>query len=197
MERDATLKDPDVLAVKALIETTQDYSEPLANSGAAVQTSPLRRTAAGDTPKTTAHSKSIASFFAERIKSYEPNRRVILGTSFVLLVILRPWLVLGWSLAAAFALLLCYLLAGPDRFWRRVIALHAAYARRRPARARRLKLKACWYARKWDRFIQRLPQGLADTMASPDLRGLMQADERHDAVIAARLKRMDCDPSIQ
>jgi hypothetical protein len=135
----------------------------------------------------------FARLALERAKTYDPDTKTILRTSLVLLLILRPFLVIGWTLFAAFVVILTYLFMGPDQFWRQIIALHRAFARRRPEAARVLKLRAYVIARKWDSLLCWVPQGLADMLRSPDLRELIAADARHDEAMAKRLGRLGED----
>ena len=138
----------------------------------------------------------LAHAAIDKAKAYDPDRKTILRTSFILLLILRPFLLIGWALFGAFTVILSYLFMGPDRFWRQIIALHRAFARRRPDAARVLKLRAYVIARKWDSLLRWVPQGLADMLRSPDLRELIAADARHDEAMAKRLGRLGDDLAV-
>ena len=128
-----------------------------------------------------------------KVRTYRPERKSILLTSLVLLVLLKPFMMIGWSLVAAFALLLTFLFLGGDRFWRMVIVLFRAFARRNPSAARVVKLRAYVIARKWNRLMEWVPQGLADCISAPDLREMIAADARHEVALHDRLNRLNRD----
>jgi hypothetical protein len=127
------------------------------------------------------------------LKSYRPQRKSILLTSAVLLLILQPRFVLGWLAFAVVLLLACYLLLGADAFWRKAVGLFAVIERYQPKAARRWKLRAYAFSKRWDRHLKKLPDPIADKLRLPDLRGLLAADDRHQAVLDARLSRLNSD----
>jgi hypothetical protein len=159
---------------------------------------PRQRSAASEAEPT---PKPASPGFGARIKqaglrkmrSYQPRTKVVLGTSFVLLLFLHPGATIGWLLFALIFLVALYLIVGEDRFWRAVAAVHGRYARISPGGARRLKVRAQLAARKWNRWVLVLPQGLADSLQAPDVRALVMAEARHDAVLTERLSRLDRD----
>jgi len=198
--RNSTQADPDVLAVKNLLSGTLDDQEVAAVERKVAERQRTASATAISEPQEVSYKSRlavIANWLSSKIRSYEPNRKVILWTSLGLLLVLRPGLVIGWSLFAMFLLLVSYLLSGHDRFWRHVVRLYRSFARRQPQAARRLKVRAYLFARKWDRMLEWLPQGLADTLKSPDLRELMSADARHDSAVADRLTRMGDNAAIR
>lgn len=129
-------------------------------------------------------------------KTYRPKRKVIMGTSGALIVLLYPVAVMGWLLVIGILCLALYLIIGQERFWRGIIALFQAYAKKRPGRARVLKVRAYLVAKRWDRAVDWLPDGLADVLRAPDLRAIVAADARHDAVLSDRLGRLHTDRAI-
>jgi hypothetical protein len=108
----------------------------------------------------------------------------------VLLLLLHPLAFIGWCVVAAILALAFYLIIGEDRFWRGVVAAHVRFAGLNPVAARRLKVRARLVARRWDRWIAYLPAGMADVLRSPDVRALVLAEKRHDAVLSDRLSRL-------
>jgi hypothetical protein len=128
-----------------------------------------------------------------RALAYRPERRSVLLTASVLLVLLRPGLVLAALLLCGILVAACYCSLGADAFWRRLLGLHQAWARRQPEPARRAWLRAMLLSRKWERLIARWPDRLADRLRPPDLRGLLAADARHHAALSDRLGRLQQD----
>jgi hypothetical protein len=128
-----------------------------------------------------------------KIKTYRPNRRAIVWTSVILLLLLHPVAFVGWTLVAAIFLLAGYLMVGEDAFWRGVISMHGRYARVSPEAARRLRVQARLFARRWDRGLHWLPDRMADSLRAPDVRSLVVADARHEAAMLDRLRRLNTD----
>ena len=187
--------------VKRQVEQPKVAPQPAAAQSVApapVKRRKPKRPASGKQPSQIAVWADIAYRFAyEKVTSYRPDRKSIFWTSLVLLVLLRPGLVFGWSLVAALSLLLFYLFMGPDRFWRWVIARFRRFARRRPEAARRLKCRAYVLARKWDSWLTWAPQGFADQFRSPDLREMIVADQRHAEIMAERLTQLERDVPVR
>ena len=125
-----------------------------------------------------------------RIKTYRPERKRILLTSLVLLLLLKPFFVIGWTAVGFIAVVLTFAILGADAFWRKVIDLYRLFARRKPAAARQLKIRAYLVARKWDRILQLAPAGLADQLRPPDLRDIVAADARHETAMQDRLQKI-------
>lgn len=145
------------------------------------------------TPASPGLAARMAQAAVRKMRSYRPRTKIILGTSFVLLLLLHPGATIGWLLFALIFLVALYLIVGEDRFCRAVAALHGRYARVSPGAARRLRVRAQLAARKWNRWVLVLPQGLADSLQAPDVRALVMAEARHDAVLTERLGRLDRD----
>lgn len=132
----------------------------------------------------------VTEFLWTRIKAYRPQRKSILLTSLVLLLVLQPGLVFGWTLAFISALAFCYFVMGGDAFWRKVVTVFKAWERRQPAPARGLKLRAYLFSKKWQKLLSKFPDRMTDALQLPELRGLLAADEKHDAALTARLNSL-------
>ena len=158
---------------------------------------PIAATAKNESSLIAIWAGGVFRFARRKVMSYRPDRKAILWTSLVLLLLLRPGLVFGWSLVAVLSLLLVYLFMGPDRFWRWVIVRFQRFARRHPEAARRLKCRAYVLARKWDSLLAWAPQGFADQFRSPDLREIIVADRRHAAIMAERLTQLERDIPVR
>lgn len=129
-----------------------------------------------------------------RVKAYDPDAKTIVWTSVVLMLLLQPVFVLGWSLALIAMVLAVYWLIGGDQFWRRVIRAYELAEPRWPVAARQAKLRGYAAAKKWDRLLSRLPVAVSDRLRVPDLRDVIAADAAHDAVMSDRLTRLERDP---
>jgi hypothetical protein len=145
---------------------------------------------AGKTERQTGQIAELLTRLPGSIKAYRPRARIVIATSMLLLLLLYPVAVIGWAVVAAIFLLALYLIVGEDRFWLGAVSLHGRYARINPAGGRRLRVRARLAARRWDRWVAYLPDRLADTLRSPDVRALVLAERRHDAVLTDRLNRL-------
>ena len=220
-EENGVLNDADIQAVRTLIaENATDASAPRvgaleARSTVASKLEDLltsRRAGVAQFPELagqaeTVCEKSTGKFkrFArdaahaslQSIKSYRPERRRIFWTSLILMLLLQPFLILGWSLAAGAAVLIYYLSVGGDAFWCKVLSVYSWMQKRWPDTARKIKLRAFVLGRRWDRVLLELPAGLADHLRPPDLRQMMAADAQHDAALNDRLSRLREEPAAR
>lgn len=169
-----------------------------APSQTAPQQSPSQPAATTPKPPSRAAVLARQAFFfcLARIKAYRPERKRILLTSLVLMLLLKPFFVIGWTTVAIMAVVVTFAIMGADEFWRKVVELYQRFARWRPDTARVLKLRAYVWARKWNRLLRFVPDGLADQMRPPDLRELMVADAKHASAMQDRLQRLNKDDAI-
>lgn len=135
----------------------------------------------------------VARLLLARARRYRPESKRILWTSLVLMLLLQPFFVFGWSLAIIACVFALYYFMGADAFWRRVIDGYRRYHSRFPEIARQAKLRAYVVAKRWDRFLNRLPVAVSDQLRVPDLRHVMAADAAHEAAMSDRLTRIDHD----
>ncbi|WP_156874841.1 hypothetical protein [Sulfitobacter alexandrii] len=124
------------------------------------------------------------------VTGYRPTPRHIVIGACALIVVLRPWLVLGLALLGLFVMTGVFLILGYDGFWRRAMGLARWYARRHPSRAVELHRKLDSFAMKWDAILDRFPEGTVDGLYLPDFGDLAEADSRHDAAMDRRLSEM-------
>jgi hypothetical protein len=157
---------------------------------AQVAPAPQVATEAVKTEQQTGNIAERLSRLPDSIKTYRPSARTVIATCMLLLLLLYPVAVIGWTVVAAIFLLALYLIVGETRFWLGVVSLHGRYTRINPAAGRRLKVRARLTARRWDRWVAYLPDTLADTLRSPDVRALVLAERCHDAVMTDRLNRL-------
>ena len=125
-----------------------------------------------------------------RVVGYRPTRKHILWAVFALIVIMRPWLVIGLFFLGLMIIGIAFLILGYDGFWLRGMALGRWYARRRPARAVVIHQKLDDFAMRWDAVLDRFPEGSVDGLYLPDFGALAEADARHDAAMERRLAGM-------
>jgi hypothetical protein len=121
---------------------------------------------------------------------FKVNRKYVFGGALILLALLRPmWVVLFliFSLIVGAA---CFTIMGADRTWSKVMGPFKKFAARSPDRAHRMAARLDSFALRWDGFLDRFPEGTVDWLYLPDFRSLQDADERHDAVVDARLSRL-------
>lgn len=220
-EENGVLNDADIRAVRTLIaENATDASAPKvgtveARSTVATKLEDLlirRRAGVAQFPelagpaepvseKSTGKFKQFARDGAyaslQSIKSYRPERRRIFRTSLILMLLLQPFLILGWSLAAGAAVMIYYLSVGGDAFWCKVLSVYSWMQKRWPETARAIKLRAFVLGRRWDRVLLDLPSGMADHLRPPDLRQMIAADAQHDAALNDRLNRLREEPAAR
>ena len=202
--RSQTMMDADLLAVREMMAAAQSEGRPSDVEASAsrpraprgekfAKTMPRLAPQPVSEPAQQGRSARLAGFAWQRVRAYRPQRKRVLLTSLVLLFLLQPMFVLGWTAFGVVAVLICYHAMGGDAFWQRIVTLFRALERRRPAVARRIKLRSYAFSKKWERQIDRLPLQLADSLRLPDLRHLLAAEERHDAVLSDRLRKLSGD----
>ena len=129
-----------------------------------------------------------------RLKSalhgYRPTPRHIVLAALCLMVLFRPWLVLGIIFLSLFGITVVFLILGYDGFWHRAMGLARWYARRRPSRASELHRKLDAFAMRWDAILDRFPEGSVDGLYLPDFGELASADLRHDEALDRRFANM-------
>ena len=197
-----TKLDADLLAVRKVIEdngddvvsTARGETNTRADLRGRAALPPLEETAeppgrsSGRSVKQLVRAGCHAAYL--RAKAYRPERKRILWTSLVLMLLLQPFFVIGWSLFCVGLVVALYLLWGGNVFWRRLIAIYQKAAHRWPEPARHIKLRAYVMGKKWDWILDRVPDRIADQLRGPDLRRIIAADAQHDAVMSERLTRL-------
>ncbi len=195
-------EDAAVQAVRTLIE---DEAAPLETVSAednvtsvrAAQLPPLAaaedNVPADETSILRRHLEPAWQEMLARIKAYRPDRKRILWTSLVLMLLLQPFFVFGWSLFVIVLVWAVYVFWGGDVFWRRIIAMYYWGHQRWPETARQVKLRAYVMGKKWDWILDRAPDRLADYLRGPDVRRIIAADAEHHAAMSDRLTRLNRD----
>lgn len=123
-----------------------------------------------------------------RLRGYRPTPKQVILACLVLVVLLRPWLMVGLLFGVVALLLGLFLALGYDGFWRRAMGLGRWYAGRNPARAVALHARLDAFAMRWDAVLDRFPEGTVDGLYLPDFGEMASADARHDAALARRFE---------
>ena len=169
--------DPDIVAVRHLLAAEQETASDIETTDTAVKHSETQRS-------------SVAGRLISAVRSYRPDRRSVLLTAAVLLVLLQPGLVAGIGLLILASVLLAYFGMGHEAFWARALGCFAIMRRWAPDTGRVLRVRLWVAARRWNRLTGLLPESLAQRLRLPDVRGIAAATERHDAVLTDRLSRL-------
>lgn len=140
--------------------------------------------------KAKAKSDGAQDGLVQRLKAkvlgYRPTALHIVLGCFAMMVIFRPWLVLGIMFLTGFVITGIFMILGYDGFWRRAMGLARWYARKRPERSFEMHRKLDSFAMKWDAVLDRFPEGSVDGLYLPDFGDLAAADARHDAALDRR-----------
>ncbi|WP_299025239.1 hypothetical protein [uncultured Sulfitobacter sp.] len=126
----------------------------------------------------------------DRLRGYRPTPAHIALGAFALLVLMRPWLVLGLTFIFLFIMVGVFLILGYDGFWQGMMKVGRWYANRRPARAAVLHARLDAFAMRWDAVLDRFPEGTVDAFYLPDFGDLATAERRHDDALERRLAGM-------
>jgi hypothetical protein len=134
-----------------------------------------------------AKSKGGGNAIVDRIRAYRPTPMQIFLAVLALIVVTRPWLVLGLLFLSIIILTGVFLITGYDGFWQGVVRISRWYANRRPARAAVIHARLDRFAVRWDSILDRFPEGTVDALYLPDFGDLAQADVRHGEALDRRL----------
>lgn len=136
---------------------------------------------------------NIIARIKQRIHDYRFKPKHAVFAVFALLIVMKPWLVLGVLFLCLFVFLGVFLIVGYDRFWQGVMKANRWYANRRPARAAVLHARLDHFAMRWDAILDRFPEGTVDGLYLPDFGEMDQAEKRHDAALERRLAGLQND----
>lgn len=149
----------------------------------------LSRRTDGAKPKT-APRGGLWGKLTALVAGYRPTPAHIAIAALVLLVIMRPWLILGLIFITLFITVGVFLVVGYDGFWQGVMKAARWYANRRPERAVAMHARLDRFAMGWDAVLDRFPEGMVDALYLPDFGELATADRRHEEAIERRLAGM-------
>lgn len=122
-----------------------------------------------------------------RVRGYRPKPAHLALGAFAILVVTRPWLVLGLTFLFLFIMVGVFLMVGYDGFWQGVMKANRWYANRRPSRAAVLHARLDRFAMRWDAVLDRFPEGTVDGLYLPDFGEMAIAEQRHDEALERRL----------
>ncbi len=193
--------DADLLAVRNLIAQTdklqakplQTPRDPLPKQSVVDTTGARRPVQKSSSSGLKSNAKRVAKILWARIKAYRPECKSVLLTSMVLLLILKPFMVLGWVVCFVAMIVFFHFVLGSDDFWRRIAKMFKAWERVQPKQARVLKLRTYAATKKWEKMASKLPSWIAHYLRPPDLRGLLAAERRHNTALNQRLSRLQQD----
>ncbi|MEL7258994.1 MAG: hypothetical protein AAFN80_14280 [Pseudomonadota bacterium] len=97
-----------------------------------------------------------------------------------LIVILRPWLVLGVTVTLLMVFAITYLSLGHERFTEILLARWLRFKKRNPQKAEQYFTKATQLVEQYNAKVARLPKALAERLTLPDLAELEKEDDRPD-----------------
>lgn len=132
-------------------------------------------------------STAQTAVLLERVKGYRPTKAHIALGVLLLLILFRPWLMLGIVFLSVFILIGVLLMVGYDGFWQGVMRACRWYGRRRPSRSAAIHERLDRFAMRWDAVLDKFPEGTVDSLYLPDFSELATADARHDAALERRL----------
>ena len=204
-ERTASELDPDSLAaIRGLLDAEATVvPQPVAERQAERASSGMHDDDAKPRPQRPAMAAQADDPVADRkrnsakgaglkpsVMSYRPTPKHVILAGIALLVLFRPWLVVGLLLLSLFVMVGVFLILGYDGFWRRAMGAARWYAQRRPDRAVELHRKLDNFAMKWDAILDRFPEGSVDGLYLPDFGDLATADKRHDEALDRRFANL-------
>lgn len=121
------------------------------------------------------------------LSGYRPKPAHIALGLLALVVLMRPWLVIGLLALTGFILAAVFLIAGYDGFWHGVMRSNRWYAKRRPERAAVILARLDRFAMRWDAVLDRFPEGTVDGLYLPDFGDMDAAERRHSEAMDRRL----------
>jgi len=125
-----------------------------------------------------------------KILTYRPSVKHVVLASLALLILFRPWLMLGLLFLSAFIVTGIFLILGYDGFWHRVMAVARWSARKHPSRSAEMHRKLDNFAMRFDAFLDRFPEGSVDGLYLPDFGDVAAADARHDEALDRRFDKL-------
>lgn len=125
----------------------------------------------------TRHAKPGADNLKDRILSYRPTRKHILIGAFVIVMVMRPWLIPGLLFVTFWVGLIAWLTLGPDRIMEWIGNAWDKLSTRNPDLAERLRQRGDAFALRFDAMLDKLPDSWAEKLALPDMSRPIQAEK--------------------
>ncbi len=123
-----------------------------------------------------ARRKRSSNGMKSRILNYRPTRKHIIIAAFVLVMILRPWLIPGLLFVTFWVGLIAWLTLGPDRVTEWFVSMWDRLSQRNPAMAEKLRQRGDAFALKFDALLEKLPSSWAEKLALPDMSNPVKPD---------------------
>ena len=120
------------------------------------------------------------------IRGYRPKVWHIFVAVLLLVTLWSPWLIVGFAASIVFVALGLTLVLGTDGFWYRVMRLSQRYAKKNPRGAVRLRRRFNAVATRWDRVLDKFPEGKVDGLYLPDFEQMAAADNQREHTIDQR-----------
>jgi hypothetical protein len=133
------------------------------------------------------------SLFGKLRLQFQPRRKHVVWAGFACAIVLRPnWFLLTFMLPII-VFLGAFAVFGANKSWGCIMWIFSVFAGRSPQRANRFARRMDKVAVLWDGILDRFPEGMVDGLYLPDFQSILAAEERHDAVVDARLSRMHAE----
>ncbi|WP_299695147.1 hypothetical protein [uncultured Tateyamaria sp.] len=125
---------------------------------------------------------------------FRPTTRHLAFVSVLLLVVVRPhWFIVAGACIVALVLGL-FLFMGAGRIWGTLLHGVELIEKSDVARGTRLRNSLDRFACRWDRLLDMLPDGMADTLYMPDFQQRSaEVEAQHAQAVADRFDRMQRD----
>lgn len=165
---------PDQSATESLIKSVISDQKRVASRDALPDLEPVEREANTTAQpaknrfqprKTNPNARSLKG----RILAYRPTRNHILIGAFVIVMILRPWLIPGILFVTFWVGLIAWLTLGPDRMLEWAGNAWDRLSTRNPDLAERLRQRGDAFALRFDAMLDKLPDSWAEKLALPDM----------------------------
>ncbi len=171
LSRQALEPEPDDIITK---EDVADMIKKDKIARAAAPDAPRKNFKRDILPVLKAHFETVRQH-AKKIKT----KHVCLAVA-ALVIILRPWLVVGVLLTLLMVFAITYLSLGPERFGEIIKARWLLFKKRKPEKAEQYFKKATELTEQYNAKIAKLPEKFADALTLPDLAELEKEDDRPD-----------------
>lgn len=117
------------------------------------------------------------------------RKRVALAI-LALIVVFRPWWIVLAVVLALFAVTGLFMGFDADRIWETVLTSLQKFEERHPERGTRLRARLDRFAERWDKLLDRMPDGMVDRLYMPDFSGRGAGADKLDAVLEDRFARL-------
>lgn len=195
--------DPTMTAIREILHDSAPVADGPDPKAAKVQTKKIKvpkaqeevRVNAAKSFKSASEAKPLEnrSLFQAAKSSFQSNRKLIGLMAILALVFFRPHWVFLSVVLVLFLTLGAFVLLGADRVWGGAMRGLKYLGQRSPEKVQQWVKRLDKFALRWDAILDRFPEGAVDGLYLPDFQSLMEAEDQHDAVIDARLSRLQAE----